>query len=173
MNEIIYRFILLAEQGRLDHLTSGFRGRRARFDSDDLATGLLILGGVAVAIWVLSQFLARQEKNKPCNKPGRLFRNLCKAHGLGLADYWLLWRLARYHRLRDPARLFLEPERFDAANLNVAWRARAEQLREIGERLFADLATSEDRPADPTEPADLNPWNRAAAETPSQPAVPR
>ena len=45
--------MLLAERSRLDHLTSGFRGRRARLDTDDLVSGLLIIVGVAFGLLIL------------------------------------------------------------------------------------------------------------------------
>ena len=161
MNQLIHHCLLLAARGRLDHLSSGFR-RRTRLDSNDLVSGLMIIAGVAVAIWLLSLYMARQEKRPPCNKPLSLFWDLCKAHGLKLSDYWLLWRLARRQRLRDPARLFLEPERFNADKLGAEWKPHSERLRQLREKLFADLAAEKIEEPEATQPAAADPWSQPA-----------
>ncbi len=166
--------MLLAARGRLDHLSNGFRGRRVRLDTNDLVFGLAILGGVAIAIWVLSLFMAKQEKRAPCNKPLMLFWELCKAHGLKLSDRWLLWRLARRYRLRDPARLFLEPERFKTDRLGATWKPHAEPLHKISEKLFADLDAEkiEEKAEEPkaTPPVATDPWSKPAP-APSSPTA--
>lgn len=139
MNCSLYRGILLAAQSRLDSLSSGFRGRRARLETDDIVTGLLIFSGIALAVWGLSLFLRLQERRRGYPRPLRLFLSLCRAHRLRPSEWWLLWRVARAQRLRDPARLFLEPERLQPADLGQRLAARADQLAQIRDRLFAQL----------------------------------
>ena len=139
MNRLLYHAILLAERSRLDSLSSGFRGRRARFHKEDLVVGLLILGGIALAVWILSYALKFQEQRRSRPSPLRLFLSLCKAHRLRWSQRWLLWRVARARQLRDPARLFLEPEMLEAADLGRWFETRRAQLKQIRHRLFERL----------------------------------
>ena len=66
--------------------------------------------------------------------PAWLFLRLCRAHWLGWGDQWLLWQLARHHRLPDPARLFIEPERF--ATTCGRPEAQGKRLKAIAAVLF-------------------------------------
>jgi hypothetical protein len=144
MNRFVYDAILLAQRGRLDSLSSGFRGRRARFDTQDIVTVLLIAAGIAVAVWVLSYFLRLQERRRGYASPLGLFLSLCRAHRLRWSQWWLLWRVAGAQQLRDPARLFLEPERLDPANLDRLFETRQAKLKQIRDRLFDQLEEQEE-----------------------------
>ena len=113
-------FVLLASTSRLRALGSGLRGRGARIDPGDalmvaLVFIILILGSV-----ILSRFLARREDGRSFSSPGTLFRALMKAHGIDHSGRRLLRRMARWHRLSQPAQLFVDPARFDLANLTLA-----------------------------------------------------
>jgi len=137
MKSVLFHHVLLAMDKRLEGLTSRFRGSNTRIDFSDVLTGLLILGGALVGFWILSLVLARQERNRRCNSPLKLFLSLCKAHELPWSQRWLLWRVARYQRLRDPARLFLEPERLEPINLSPVLQTRSAVFKEVQGRLFA------------------------------------
>lgn len=130
--------MLFARGGRLGDLGSGFRGRRAQFDTNDLITGLAILTLLVLAGWAVRYIQTRQDGGAKKSRPLALFLELCRAHRLRFSDRWLLWRLARADRLRNPARLFLEPERFDPAGLPAILRLRARQLARIREKLFSE-----------------------------------
>ena len=116
---------------------SGLRGTRARFDSGDVVTGLLILGSVILGMVLLSRYLARTDRGRVYNSPRALFRSLCKAHGLDRGSRRLLWQVARCQKLAHPACLFLEPNRFAAANLSPQLRQQAETLKRLETRLFS------------------------------------
>ncbi|MHC4177910.1 MAG: hypothetical protein ACYSWU_10405, partial [Planctomycetota bacterium] len=131
MNRLLYHGILLAQRGRIDDLGGGLRSRRARFDAQDMATFLLIAAGIALAVWGISCLLRLQERRLRHARPLRLFLSLCRAHRLRWSERWLLWRVARAGRLRDPARLFLEPEHLEAVNLGRPFQARQDQLKQI------------------------------------------
>jgi hypothetical protein len=143
MNRLLYQGILLAQQGRLEGLSSGFRGRRARFDTGDIVTAVLIVVGIAVGLGILSYVLRLQERRRGYTSPLRLFLSLCRAHRLPWSARWLLWRVSRAQQLRDPARLFLEPERLEAAQLVRKFKTRQTQLSQIRERLFDGLEQGE------------------------------
>jgi hypothetical protein len=68
-----------------------------------------------------------------------LFLSLCRAHRLRWAEWWLLWRVARDQKVKDPARLFLEPRWLDSARLRPVLRLRAARLESIRRRLFGRL----------------------------------
>ncbi len=136
MNRLLCHGILLAQEGRLESFSKGFSGRRTRFDAQDVVIVLMVLAGIAVAIFAISYFLGLQEQRPGRASPLRLFLTLCKAHRLRWSESWLLWRVARSQRLRDPARLFLEPQRLQAANLDRSLKKRQAKLIEIRNRLF-------------------------------------
>jgi hypothetical protein len=137
MHSLWQHCLLLAERSRLDNLSDNFKGRTGAVDKADIAAGLLILAGIAALVWLLSRFLGAPDRRKPYNGPVRLFFSLCKAQELRWSDRWLLWRLARARRLKDPARLFLEPQWFDAAGLRGSLRLRSGRLRQLRDGLFA------------------------------------
>ena len=154
MNQLLYHGILLAQRGRLDGFSKAFRGRP--IDSGDMVFGLLILVGVCLAVWLLSYVLSLREGRRAYTSRLGLFLTLCKAHSLRWPERWLLWRVARAQRLRDPARLFLEPERFHPVNLDPTLQTRSAQLSELRERLFVrpEEKSKEERqpPKPPAEP---------------------
>lgn len=182
MSGLLDHVALFAQRSRLDELTSGFKGRRARIETQDIVTGLMVLACFVLAFWALSHLVAYQERRRRLASPWALFLSLCWAHRLPWRQRWLLWRLAREHRLRDPARLFLEPEWFDAAHLGPALEARVEPLAALRARLFAGRPESCDkvfdgsieeasgrRSIDPTAPLpapapvlDVPPWSMPA-----------
>ena len=130
--------ILLAQQSRLESMGGGFRGRRARIDTSDLVVGALVICGIAFFIWCLSRMTKLQERRLGYSSASTLFLSLCRAHKLSLRQTWLLWRLTRFQKLRDPARLFLEPARLEAANLGRSLRLRADEMQKIHQQLFCD-----------------------------------
>jgi hypothetical protein len=140
---------LVAEVDRFRSLGSRFRGRSAELRGDDLLIGLLLLIAAIGLLHLLSRLLARQQRPRAFNKPKALFRDLCRAHALDRASRRLLWELARWRKLDQPGRLFLEPEHFEAPDLSTALKARGEELEALRDRLFAKrFAEEEPRPAE-------------------------
>ena len=129
--------VLLAAGTRWRSMGGGLRGRRARLDSGDLVIFLAILAGVVLAVYLLSRFLAYKDGRKSFNSPRALFRALAKAHNLDRASRRLLRRVARWQRLAHPARLFLEPTRFDPSNLSPQLRERITEIQTLRDRIFA------------------------------------
>lgn len=154
MNHLLLGWVLLAQKDPLEDIAREFRGRETRVESGYLIMGLLILVGIVVGIWVLAKVLERYEKRRPMNSSLMLFLGLCKAHRLRWTQRWLLWRVARDQQLKDPARLFMEPERLDPSNLRGVLRLRGPQLEAIRSRLFAGMSADECRPSNPADPAE-------------------
>lgn len=130
---------LLVAEERLEYLTRGFRQRPTNVDPRDMMLGLSVVVTFVVGLWLLSRFVERRQQRGPSNSRLGLFFSLCKEHELEWREWWLLWRVARRHRLRDPARVFVEPERLDPAGLGRRFRSRQEQLKSLSKRLFAGL----------------------------------
>ncbi len=168
MNHLLYHGILLAQENRLDSMSRRFRSHRTRIDGGDVVIGLLVLAGIVAVVWLLSYVMKLQDKGRGFSSPFGLFLNLCKAHGLPWRQRWLLWRLARSQRLRDPARLFLEQERYEPAHLPPSLRTRAAELKRLSERLFFQPEEEEDdHEGDGSDPAEVE-----QASTPLPPAGP-
>lgn len=137
MNPTLCYGILLAQRSRFDSLSSGFQGRRARIETEDIVAGLLVLGGLIVVCLLMSLVVRLRERRVYTSRTA-LFLSLCRAHRLPWRQWWLLWRVARRRRLRDPACLFLEPEHLEPGRLPAAFQARGEELDQLRERLFAE-----------------------------------
>jgi hypothetical protein len=144
-------WLVWADANRFRSMGSGFREKKDQPMSYDFLVGILILLSIVVFVWILSRFLSRQERMRRHYNPKALFQALCTAHQLEPTQRRLLKRLARYHELAQPARIFLEPDRFDPAGLNAGFREMEDELIELRERLFAEtdlddsLATAEVR----------------------------
>ncbi len=157
---------LLAQRTPVENLSDYFRGPRVQLGASDAVYLLLGLGGVILLLWLVSLSMNWQERGCRRPSPMRLFLSLSRAHRLPWTDVWLLWRLARSQRLVDPARIFLEPERFAPVHLTGTLhhcRARLEKLRE---KLFAqpEVAGANDG-RDPT-------WELPRNERPGTPLAP-
>jgi len=111
---------------------------------------LIAVGFVAVLFLVgaLCCFSESRRRHAAFHSPRRLFFALVKAHRLSILDAWLLWRAACACHLEDPARLFLEPERFDPQALPRRLARHSGRLASLKNRLFAglkELARTPDR----------------------------
>ena len=139
MNALLGYGIVFAARSRLESLGSGFRGRHARIETEHIIAGAIVVCGIVLGLWLLSYIMSFQEDRRGYSSPKRLFISLCRAHELRWSQWWLLWRVARRQRLRDPARLFLEPERFEPSRLGASLCGRANDLLRLRQKLFADL----------------------------------
>jgi len=184
-----YTTFPLAEQDRMQDLFRAFRATQAREGMDEVVYGLLILAGIVILMFILSLVINNRRRREGHTSPLGLFLNLCRAHKLKWREDWLLWRLARIEQLSEPARLFLEPEWFASYSLPGDLRQHAAKLKNIRDRLFADvresLKSSDEKQsgaAEPIEPAgaalptlkaapelDIAPWPAMAFSPPLPP----
>ncbi len=153
MSDTLLAVIVLAQQSRWRSLGRGVRGKSSNFDTGDIVIALSVLAGIAVAIWLLANLLDRNDRRRRYNRPRALFRDLCRVHDLNYGRRRLLRQIARWQRLRQPARLFLEPERFEPGNLSPRLRLRTEQVTALRDKLFAVVpdAVEPDASQDPTQ----------------------
>ncbi|MGO8750383.1 MAG: hypothetical protein ACLQNE_30935 [Thermoguttaceae bacterium] len=133
---------LIAQTTRMDDLAGGmaesFRGERGPLDLKGMMYAVVGLVILVLVAWFLTRS-AEKEKHRGRCSPRRLFLSLCRTHRLGWSDRWFLWRLAAQHRLKDPARVFIEPERFDPAGTNLPLQRHATRLARLRRQLFAEI----------------------------------
>lgn len=138
MNALAARCVLLAvDLDRLLQLTRGLQSR-----PEETREKLLWLGGFVAAMvvlfWAASWWARRDERRRTYTHPGRLFHELCRAHGLDASSRRLLRRLASHARLSQPALIFVEPQWFDPAGLPPSLTAEQPHLEQLRARLFAN-----------------------------------
>lgn len=130
--------MLLAEE-RLEYLTRGFRQRPTTIDPNHVLVSLGVAVSFVMGLWLLSRLMDSRKERRPRNSRLELFIALCRVHGLEWRERWLLWRVARRHRLRDPALVFLEPQRLAPGSLGRGFEAHQAGLQALSKRLFAGL----------------------------------
>lgn len=137
--------VLLAAGQNFDkfkQMGAELRRRTTDGTGDDFALLAIVATVVPLLVLALMVLVKFQEQHENLNSPKGLFRELARAHGLDRAARRLLLELAARHQLTDPARVFLEPERFDPALLAGNDPARAALLDSLRTRLFQrDLPT--------------------------------
>lgn len=169
MNPLATVAVVLAQRSPMENLSDYFRGPRVQLRASDAVYLLLGLGGLILLLWLLSLLVNWQERGCRRPSPFRLFLAVCRAHRLNWPDTWLLWRLARSQRLTEPARVFLEPERFDAVHLTGTLGHSRGRLAKLREQLFAQ--SEEEPPGDGRDPTwDVPPEERSR--TPLSPITP-
>ena len=131
-----HSWIVATSSSTWQQLGGGLRGRRAKVDASDMLTLATVIVCAAVGIWLLSRWMSRNDTTRTYNSPRALFRDLSKAHGLDFSSRRLLMRLSRWQRLAQPARLFLEPDRFLAANVGPFLSSQQPRLDAIRDRVF-------------------------------------
>jgi len=136
-------WLALLAQGRLDDLSSGLRRRGGGYDTGEIMMWVALVVAVIAGIWGLSKLAAQRDSRRPSNSPRRLFAELCRAHELDRRQRKLLRQIVRWQRLAHPARVFLDPERFDAANLNRPLQAQQAAVTAMRTRLFGKLDDAE------------------------------
>ena len=141
---------LLAQLARPQELGRRFRGPESQFGWDDLLGLLLFLAVAAGLGWLLRWLLQRQNGIHRFYHPRRLFRELCRAHGLSRPQGKVLWQLAQYLQLEHPATLFLLRELWEPQRLGPEWSPWTETLQELRERLFGVAEPEEPAPGKPS-----------------------
>jgi hypothetical protein len=147
MTAIYGGFNLLADQGRLSEMGRNFRPGSGGVSFGQMLTFVLVLVGVGVVIWMLGRF-ANSRDRRGYYDAAALFRELCRAHGLDFRSRRLLSRVARRQRLDPPARVFLEPQCFEAASCDSELAPHREQLERLRDRLLGAKKTAETNSTD-------------------------
>jgi len=124
----------LAQGGRWESVAKGFRAEPV--DPQQLLGLLVVVAGMVVLLAMLAHAV-NNHSGRRYHGPRRLFLSLCRAHRLSISDCWWMWLVARNRRLKDPARLFLDPELLDPTQLPPKFRMQAARFEALKKRLFA------------------------------------
>jgi len=168
--------ILFADTSRGGSFGESFRNRGTT-GYDDVLVGLLIVAALLAGMWAVSRLVGLRRRGG-VNSPWRLFWALCKAHHLSWSDSRLLRRVARHQGLREPGRLFLEPERWEEKGLGPRFAAEYSRLKSLRNQIFGaavadpagEAAAQRAKPVTPSAPPlfpnlssptlDVPPWTR-------------
>jgi hypothetical protein len=90
----------------------------------------------ALVAAVVIQVRKRNDMSEHCDKPWKLFRELCLVHGLDQPSQRLLARLARARQFAQPAEVFVRPQAFVSESLPEELKSRAAHLERLRQRLF-------------------------------------
>lgn len=129
---------LFADTQAIRNIARGVQAKQSQLDIGGMLTAVLIFCLFFVGVWVVSRLMSRHDRAASYHNPRLLFRALCRAHQLSRGECQLLRRLARSHRLNQPALVFVEAERFETEGLGAAWRDEQARLFALRDRLFAD-----------------------------------
>jgi len=129
-------FYLFAQYSNWQRMGDGlYRGRGATEQGEWV---LYLFAAVLLAIVGAIIYAHRRanELTQPCDDPGKLFQELCRAHQIDRRSKRLLKHLAECRALSQPAEVFVTPSAFEPGDLPLPLQAKASQLRELRQRLF-------------------------------------
>jgi hypothetical protein len=130
----------LLAQGAVENLGSGFRGAKGTPDWITLVLVVVVVAAALGIVWLVSRHLRIKEAGGYHNHCG-LFRELCRAHGIGWTDQRLLALVARQQGVVVPARLFVEPDRFDPECMQDLQQEQRDRVAALRETLFDEKQT--------------------------------
>ena len=136
MNALPLGVILLGQFSKWQRLGDGFRRTGPGLELIDFLPAAIVLALVVVGIVVAVKFYKRSDFSKPCDDPGKMFRQLCAAHKLDLGSRRLLMQLATAREMAHPAVVFVTPTAFHADDLPTSLRQEEARLEELAARLF-------------------------------------
>lgn len=136
MNAVYSGFVLLAQYSRWKHMGDSFRRSGPRMDLADLMPVAIILAIVALGIVVAVQIYKRHDYSKPCDDPGKLFRQLCAVHKLNFRSRRLLLQLAAARGMPHPGALFVTPSAFQTSDLPPQLLQQELRIQELAAKLF-------------------------------------
>ena len=125
--------VLAAAENRWFSFYSDFTDKPV--DLEPVARALIVLT-IASVVFAILFHLSQRLSGRRSNSPLGLFLALCRTHRLSWRESWLLWRVAASYQLRDPARLFLEMQWYDSAQLPRRLHAYSGQLADLRDRLI-------------------------------------
>ena len=128
--------LVVAELTVMETLNNGLRYGRwpLSYQLSAIAAGVTL--ALCLAAWLAVRYLLRRERVK-INSPAKLLQELFAAHGLRYRQRQLVTRLAKHHRLTQPAILFVEPALWSAERLSPRWDRVRPELDALRKQLFA------------------------------------
>ncbi len=130
--------IAIGENDKLQRMFRAMRDSQTKISDTQVAVGFVIVLAFLVVLAMMAMMFERRQNRRSYHSAGGLFNDLCKAHRLTFKQRWLLRRLSRFQKLRVPARLFIEEERFDLVNVPTTLRPYAKEFYTIRATIYRD-----------------------------------
>lgn len=108
----------------------------ASADSGEVMVWLLVAAVVIGAVVAALVLVNRAVHKRRTNSHAGLFAGLCQHHKLDRNRRNLLKALGQAHRVRYPARVFLDPTLFDPKRLPPGLRAKKDEILALRQQLF-------------------------------------
>ncbi len=131
-----YSFTLLAQVANWQRLGDGLHKPGGRGGLEEVLWVLVGLAALAAVVFGIEYARRRFDFTLTCNDSTKLFRELCKVHGLDYPSKRLLRRIASAAGFEEPAAVFLSPEWFDPERLPKRLASEERRLQELRDRLF-------------------------------------
>ncbi len=128
--------LLAQAENRFLEMGRNFREAEQNFRWTNVLLVVAVPAVVALITWLLVRYFKSRDYGN-YHHPGRLFRELCRAHQLDRTSRHLLSQLAKERELAHPAVLFVEPRHFELHGLNDHWQSRQPTLAALREQIFA------------------------------------
>lgn len=124
---------LLAQRHNWERLGDRLSGDNANLQLSELGWIVAFIVAVLLLVWWLQRLTQVFEGRTARPQPGRLFRELCRAHSLNRSERLLLNNLATATGQEQAVHLFMRCDLFDESKLP----GEATALAELREKLFA------------------------------------
>jgi hypothetical protein len=139
MNDLIVRIVLLGETERFRTVGETFRGERSVSRLNDFMLVVAGIGAIVFLFWLVATLMPKEERVRRIDSPRKLFKALCRAHGLDWFSRRTLWKLARQHSPQHPAVLFAMPDALDASMASNPSARQMAAYRRLRVQLFGDV----------------------------------
>jgi hypothetical protein len=108
------------------------------FESNSREAWILLIGTAVLAVGILLwHFVScRRGGTLRPNTPNRLFRELCRAHGVNRCERRMLKRLAAARGVAPPTLLFVRPDCFTTSDLPSDLGQQAAEVTRLEKTLF-------------------------------------
>jgi hypothetical protein len=128
--------LLGQSQERINDVAERFQGGGPQITATHIVVFCVLALLICLAFWRVARLIALREGHSYYSAK-RLFVELCSAHGLDWHNRRLLSRLAHARAAQHPARIFVEPTWFEAADLPAALQPFHQELGALQQQLFA------------------------------------
>ena len=134
-----FLFALLTEEsGRMQEVFRALRSTQSETRTEGNYTILLITCAIFAVLIVLGAIYQIIQTRQSYNSPKKLFWELCRAHHLSWTERWLLWKLAKWLALENPAVIFIDAGCFDPQKMPSVFAPNVKDFEKMKKRLFFD-----------------------------------
>lgn len=120
-----------------------FRAPEAGIQAMDVFLIVAFAASALLLITVLRWLLNRPDRRERLVSPRGVLKELFAAHRLSVAQRRLLTRIARHLALKEPARLFVDPDLLERCEWEAEFAKDAAMVNRLRRKLFPELCADE------------------------------